>query len=46
MSFAEAEYVETTTTTCHAFWIRIILKDMGHTLKDPTSIFYDNRYAI
>ena len=46
MSFAEAEYVEATTTTCHVVWLRIILKDMGHTENDPNSIFYDNSFAI
>ena len=46
MSFAEAEYVAATTTTCHAVWIRILLKDMGDTQKDPTFIFCDSSSAI
>ena len=46
MSSAEAEYVEATTVACHAVWLRRLLKDMGHTKKDPTSIFCDNIFAI
>ena len=46
MSSIEAEYVATTTAACHTVWLRIILKDMGHSEKDPTSIFYDNRSAM
>ena len=46
MSFAEAEYVAATTATCHAAWLRRLLKDMGHIPKDPTSIFCDNNSAI
>jgi len=46
MSSAEAEYVAATTAACHAAWLRRLLKDMGHTPKDPTSIFCDNNSAI
>ena len=46
MSSAEAEYVAATTVACHAAWLRRLLKDMGHTPKDPTSIFCDNNSAI
>ena len=46
MSSAEAEYVVATTAACHAVWLRRLLKDMGHTTKDPTSIFYDNKSTI
>ena len=46
MSYAEAEYIAATIAACHAVWLRIPLKDMGHTAKDPTSIFYDNNSAI
>ena len=46
MFSAEAEYVAATIATCHAAWLRRPLKDMGHTLKDPTSIFCDNNSAI
>ena len=46
MSSAEAEYVATTIAACHAVWLRRLLKDMGHTAKDPTSIFCDNNFAI
>ena len=46
MSSGEAEYVATTTVTCHAFWLRRLLKDMGHNAKYPTSIFCDNTSAI
>ena len=46
MSFVEIEYVAATTTSCHAVWIRILLKYMGHTENDPTSIFCDNISTI
>ena len=46
MSSAEAEYVATTTAACHAVRLRRLLKDMRHTAKDPTSIFYDNSSVI
>ena len=46
MSSAEAEYVAATTAACHVVWLRRLLKDMGHTAKDPTSIFCDNSSAI
>ena len=46
MSSTKAIYVETTTTTCHAVWIRTLLKDMGHIEKDPTSILCVNSFAI
>ena len=42
MSSAEAEYV----AACHAAWLRRLLKDMGHTPKDPTSILSNNSFAI
>ena len=46
MSSTEAKYVVTTIAACHVVWLRIPLKDMGHTAKDPTSIFYDNNSTI
>ena len=46
MSSAEAEYVAPTIAACHVVWLRRLLKDMGHTAKDPTSIFCDNSSAI
>ena len=46
MSSAEAEYVAATTVAFHAAWLRRLLKDMGHTPKDPTSIFCDNNSAM
>ena len=46
MSSAEEEYVAATTATCHAACLRRPLKDMGHTTKDPTSIFCDNNSTI
>ena len=46
MSSAEAKYVATTTAACHAVWLRRLLKDMGHSEKDPTSIFCYNNCAI
>jgi hypothetical protein len=46
ISSAEAEYVATTSTSCQVVWLRRILKDMSHTEKDPTPIFYDNTSAI
>ena len=46
MSFAKAEYVAATIAACHAAWLRRLLKDTGHTPKDPTSIFCDNSSTI
>ena len=46
MSYAEAEYVATTTAACHAFWLIRLLKDMGHTKNDPSSIFCYNSSVI
>ena len=46
MSSREVEYVPTTTTSFHAVWIRILLKDMEHIEKEPTSIFCDNSSAV
>ena len=46
MSSTEAEYVAATTVACHVAWLRRLLKDMGHTPKDPTYIFCDNNSAI
>ena len=46
MSPAKAEYVAATTSACHAVWLKRLLKDMGHTQKDPTSILCDNSSAI
>ena len=46
MTFVEVEYVAATTSTCHAVWLRSLLKDMGHTAKDPSSILCDNNSAI
>ena len=43
---AEAKYVAVTTAACHAVWLRRLLKDMGHTKKDQTSIFCDNSSTI
>jgi hypothetical protein len=45
ISSIEAEYVVATSTSCQAVWLRRILKDMSHTKKDPTPIFYDNTSA-
>ena len=38
MYSAKEEYVAATTVACHAVWLRRLLKDMGHTEKDPTVI--------
>ena len=46
MSSAKAEYVESTIEDFHAVWIRILLNDIGHTEKDPTSILFGNSSAI
>ena len=46
MSSVEVEYVAATIAACHAAWLRRLLKDMGHTPKDPTSIFCDNNSEI
>ena len=46
MSSTEAEYVAKNTTTCHAVWLRILLKDAGHKKKEPTPTFCDNSSTI
>jgi len=46
LSSTKVEYVATTTAACHAVWLRRLLKDMGHTVKDTTTIFYENISAI
>ena len=46
MSSVEVEYVAATTTAFHAFCLRKLSKDMGHTEKDPNSIFCDNSSTI
>ena len=46
MFSTDEKYVATTTTTCHAVWLRRLLKDMGQPENDPTSIFCDNSSAI
>ena len=40
MSSTEAEYVATTTTSCHTVCIRRILKDMGHTENKIQILFF------
>jgi hypothetical protein len=46
ISSAEVEYIAATTTTCHAVWLKILLKYFGYMKKEPTLIFCDNNYAI
>jgi hypothetical protein len=46
MSSAEAEYIATTTAACHAVWLKRLLKDMGHTETESTTIYCDNTSAI
>jgi hypothetical protein len=46
ISYAEAKYVTATSASYQTVWLRRILKDMSHTEKDPTPIFYDNTSAI
>jgi hypothetical protein len=46
ISSAEAEYVAATSASCQDVWLRILLKDMSQTEKDPTPIFCDNTSAI
>jgi hypothetical protein len=46
ISSAEAEYVAATTTSCHAVWLRRLLKYLAHVEKEPTSIFCDNSSTI
>jgi len=46
ISSVEAEYVTATLASCQVVWLRRIWKDMSHTEKDPTPIFYDNTSTI
>jgi hypothetical protein len=46
ISSVEAEYVATTSTSCHAVWLRRILSDLTHEEKEPTPIFCDNSSTI
>jgi hypothetical protein len=46
ISYAEAEYVAATTSTCHAVWLKRLLMDFGYTTKEPISIFCDNNSVI
>ena len=46
ISPTEEKYVDVTSTTCHAVWLRIILNDIKHEYKDPTLIFCDNNSII
>lgn len=46
ISLVQVECVATTSTTCHAVWLRIILNDLKNEDKEPTPIFYDNNLGI
>ena len=46
MSSTKEKYVATTIEACHTICLRRLLKDMGHTKKDPTPIFCDNSSTI
>lgn len=46
LSTCEAEYIGQTQATKEAMWLRLLLKDLGHTQLDATVIFGDNQGAI
>ena len=46
LSTCEAEYVAATACTCHAIWLRNLLKEVSMSQIDPTEICVDNKSAI
>jgi hypothetical protein len=46
LSTCEAEYVAATSCVCHAVWLRNLLKELGMSQKEPTTIFVDNKSSI
>ncbi|KAJ7978961.1 Retrovirus-related Pol polyprotein from transposon TNT 1-94 [Quillaja saponaria] len=46
LSTCEAEYVAATSCTCHAIWLRRLLKELQEPQKEATQIFVDNKSAL
>lgn len=46
MSFIEAKYIATTTTTCVAIWLKKSLLDLKQEQKHGTTIYNDNLFTI
>eukprot|EP00253_Pinus_taeda_P004637 PITA_04637 len=46
LSTTEPEYVAAITVTCHAVWMRRMLRDLHHDQEEATTIFCDNTLAI
>jgi hypothetical protein len=46
ISSTEVEYVDATSASYQAMWLRRILNDMSHTGNEPTHIFCDNTSTI
>ncbi|KAJ7961681.1 Retrovirus-related Pol polyprotein from transposon TNT 1-94 [Quillaja saponaria] len=46
LSTCEAEYVVATSCTCHAIWLRRLLKELQEPQKEATQIFVDNKSAL
>ena len=42
----EAEYVAATSSTCHAVWLRSLLKELHMSQEEATEIFVDNKSAL
>ncbi|XP_028072970.1 uncharacterized protein LOC114275174 [Camellia sinensis] len=43
LSTCEAEYVAVTSCTCHAIWLRNLMKDLQFAQEETTEIFVDNQ---
>ncbi|KAJ7971537.1 Retrovirus-related Pol polyprotein from transposon TNT 1-94 [Quillaja saponaria] len=46
LSTCEPEYVTATSCTCHAIWLRRLLKELQEPQKEATQIFVDNKSAL
>ena len=46
LSTCEAEYVATTSSVCHAVWLRSLLKELHMSQVEATEIFVDNKSAL
>ncbi|KAH9697055.1 hypothetical protein KPL71_023445 [Citrus sinensis] len=46
LSTCEAEYVATTSSVCHAIWLRNLLKELGLPQEEPIEICVDKKSAI
>ena len=46
LSACEAEYVATTSSVCHAIWLRNLMKELSLSQEEPSEICVDNKLAI